>query len=460
MTPSDLRYQVSREWMEAEILAGRPVQHRRQALSVEFDDLDVSRAKQVEAILDAVLIDADSERVTVLDSGIDPEKKFGRSKDKYLPMDEQIVQAVGQLPELSEPTDDLDDVLAAWEDWLARYCAEALETIDVLNRERPNGENLFGREISWGGIRVQFGPGDETSVKPDDGPKAMQDARAAWAWTWAAQGRFSSESVEAAKEATTPASNLSREWIETLGPEEVAQRFLECSKRMHAAAKAHDAARRVQAPAFDSEMAQWASKQGSARLQLGIEDGYRMNARYLTERLAAEAPGFFAMPVDAAKKNWARRTASPSERALRLRRHVQAAMEKTATASSGCAPEVEIMTVAEPPAQMYLAHEEHGQATDFPSKQGWPWWYDEENDPYGFAARAFEAVVVKNWLGRFHLIGGVSDELGESPAGIWAVPQLRHFNEDGSVEPQNPDAPAPKAAKRKPPSPGEDDIPF
>lgn len=460
MTPSVLRYQASREWMEGEILAGQPVQHRRHALPVDPHDLEAEERVRVEAVLDAVEVAREDGRVTVLDSGIDPGMSYGPSEDALVPMDQPITQVVGKLPELPEPTNDLSRVLDVWEEWISRYCEEALTAIDVLNREKPSGQNPFGRAVKWGGLRVLFGPGAETAVKPEDGAEAMRDVRAGWAWTWAAKERFGLESVEAAEEATMPAPAQSQEWIESLGPVEIARRFLERVKKMHAAAKAHDAARKAQEPDFDIEMGQWASAHGSTRLQLGIEDGYRMNARYLAERLAAEAPGFFAMSVNSAKRTWARRTASPSEQALLLRRRVQAAIEQSAPLLSGGSPEVEIMTIAEPPPQMYLAHVEGGEASDFPSKEGWPWWYDEEGNAYGFRAKPFEAIVVTNWLGRFHLVGAVADESGSSPAGIWAVPQLRHYREDGVVERQNPDGPAGTRAKRKPPSPGEDDIPF
>jgi hypothetical protein len=442
--------------MQAEIFAGNPVRHRRQTFTVSLDELDPERAARVEAILDAVELHKDGTQVTVLDSGIDPERKFGPSADELIPMDFPIVESIGQLPEIETPTDDLDEVLVAWEHWIQAYCGSALAAIDELNRERPKGQNPFKKEISWGGIRVDFGPGAETAVQPDDGPKAMQDARAAWAWTWAAGRRFSTESVEAAREATFPATSVSREWIETLSREEVSARFLEVTKRMHAAAKAYDKAQASREPDFDAEMASWAVKRGSVRLQLGIEDGYRMNARYLAERLAAEAPGFFAMPAKSANKDWARQTTSPSEEALRLRRLVEKAMRQSAPDSSSDQVSVEIMTVTEPPPQLYFADGE----TDLPDSQGWPWWYGENNQPFGYGAKPFEAVVVRNWLGRFHLIGAVPDDFGRGPAGIWAVPQISQFREDGSVETQDPDQTARNAAKRKPPSPGEDEIPF
>lgn len=471
MTPSDLRYQASREWMEAEIHAGRPVQHRRQSLSVDPSALDPELAIRVEAIIDGVLVKPDSKRVTVLDSGVDPESRYGPSDKELVPMDEPIVQAIGELPELPEPTEDLEAVVIAWEEWLRRYCDEALKVIDRLNVDQPKvgkGPKPRERTIGWDAVRIYLGPGLETSVGPDDGPKAMCAARAAWEWSRAARERFSIQSVMAAQEATAPVQEESQQWMETLGAEEIAECFLERVKRMYAAAKAHDAARRAQVPDFDVEMARWASEHGSDRLQLGVEDGYRMNARYLTERLAKEAPGFYAMPINAVKDGWARRTGSPSEEALRLRRRVEAVIHRSAPANFDGPPIIEIVTVVEPPPQIYLAHVEGSgfgddtRVTDLPSKDGWPWFYDEDGEAFGYDAKPFEAVVVQRWLGRFHLIGAVAGSSGIGPAGIWAVPEAQHFHEDGSVDSQDPDAPTSKAAKRKPPNPGggDDDIPF
>ena len=464
MTPSDLRYQASRKWMEAEILAGRPVQHRRHVLSVDLDLLDEELAARVNAVLDGVVVEPESGRAVVLDSGIDPEKEYGPSENEFVSMDEPVVRVVGQLPELPEPTTELEFVLEAWEGWISRYCKEALGEISRLNQDRPTGKNASGKPIRWRGTRIAFGPDSEAVVRPEDGPQANQKARAAWLWNWATEKRFDKKSVEAAREATTPPAAESNSWIGDLVPEDLAERFLVQVKRMHAAAKAHEAARRVEAPGFDEEMERWTSEHGSDRLQLGIADGYRMNALYLAERLATEAPGFFAMPTDSAKENWARRAGSPSERALRLRRKVQAAMDQSAPENTDGKPAVEILTVTEPPPQIFLAQEEgdfaNSRETEFPSKEGWPWYYDEDGNPWGSGAHPIEAVVVKNWLGRFHLIGAVADEQGLRPPGVWAVPDIDHFHDDGTVDPQDPESPAPRAARRKPPNPREDDIPF
>lgn len=467
MTPSDLRYQASREWMEAEILAGRPVEHRRQSLAVDLDAIAPSLAERVEAVLDGLLIEPKSRRVWVLDSGIDPTRRFGSSEDTLTAMDDPIVEAIGELPELPEPTDDVEAAVAAWEVWLGKYCAAALGVIDELNTSPPAvGKGPFDRDVRWHGMRVSLGSGLETDIRPSDGPAAMRASRAAWAWLWAAQERFGTESVAAAEEATTPSREQAQGWIDELNAEELGERFLALRKRLYIAAKAHYRARQAQALSFEDEMRRWAIEQGSNRLRLGIQDGYRMNARYLSERIAKEAPGFYAMAANDAKDNWARKTGSPSEPALLLRRRVEAAMKRHAPENFDGLPTVEILTVVEPPPQIYLAQEtmtQFGavQVTEYPAKAGWKWFTDEEGEVYGYGAEPFEAVVVRNWLGRFHLIGGVTDENGVGPAGIWATPVVHHFSEDGTVEAQDPDSETFTAAKRKPPRPGEqDDIPF
>lgn len=471
MTPSELRYQVSRRWMEAEILAGRPVQNRRQTISIDLSSLGPDLAGRVEAVADGVLFPAlgdERGRPFVLDSGIDPDRSYKASDGELIPMDDPVIETVGELPELSEPTEDIEAVVSAWEGWRSRYCAEALDVINRLNEDQPEGKTgkPFEKEIRWRATRVKFPVGPEGKIKTEDGAAAVRCARAAWAWKRAAKSRFSSESVSAAEEATTPSVMQIETWLRDLSAEELAKRFLGWAKRMYGAAKAHNGAREDNEFDFDAEMRRWAADRGSERLRLGIEDGYRMNARYLTERLAVEAPGFYALSASAVKETWARRTASPSEPALRLRRRVDAAMKRSAPKNLGGEPKVEILTVFEPPPQMYFAHEStdlfgNTSISDFPSKEGWPWFLDEDGNAFGYDAKAFEAVVVREWLGRFHLIGAVANETGARPPGIWAVPELDCFDGDGAVDPQDPDAPPAIAAKRKPPRPEEaDDIPF
>jgi hypothetical protein len=129
-------------------------------------------------------------------------------------------------------------------------------------------------------------------------------------------------------------------------------------------------------------------------------------------------------------------------------------------------PATEIVRVRRPPHEVYLS--DPGIETEFgivgsglPSRDGWPWSLDPSGDPVGGEPRPFEAVIVKEWLGRFHLVGAVNDEVKGAPPGIWAVPDVEDFRLDGSVVAHDPDEAMPERAKRKPPEQGsEDDIPF
>jgi hypothetical protein len=125
------------------------------------------------------------------------------------------------------------------------------------------------------------------------------------------------------------------------------------------------------------------------------------------------------------------------------------------------------MTVKRPPHEMYFSDDgmetEYGIAgADLPSRYGWPWRLGRGEQPTGGDPIPFEAVVVKNWLGRFHLIGGVTDAESGPPPGVWAVPDIERFGAGGEVKADDPDAPMPDRAKRKPPEQigADDDIPF
>lgn len=468
MRQIELRYMASREWMESEMLAGRPVQRRDQTLVVDPDSIDPELLARVEAVADSImhLSIKKKQRICVLDSGIDPELFSTSAGDRSTPMDAAVVDQVGVLPELPEPTDDVAAVVAAWEVWLKEYCAQALVTIKLTNANPPTDlkDISVDQDVEWGPVDISFGDGLRTTIALDDGPEAIRAVRAGLLWNWAAADRFSSESYAAAREATEASPGEGKNWLESLGPEELAQKYLERRKQLFRAAKAHHVARSEQVPDFEDEMKRWAFECGSNRLRLGIEDGYRMNARYLVERLAAEAPGMFAMTARSAPKDWAHRAGSPSEQALELRRRVNAAITRHAPPNLDGKPEAEIVIVKHPPHEMFLA--DPGVKTlqgligdDLPSREAWPWSLDSYRSPVGKGPKPLEAVVVKHWLGRFHLIGAVGDPLGGDPPGIWAIPDPEMYEEDGTVKPQDPDATRPRAAKRKPPETDED-IPF
>jgi len=463
-----LRYMASRNWMESQLLAGNPVDTRDQEVSIDLRSLDLRQ--RVEALADAVLYfeAGKQEFLCVLDSGIDPELSFGPDDQHLVPLDSEIIEQVGALPELSEPTEDIAAIVDAWEQWLEDYKDQALRVIEKLNRKPPallQAANPFVKKQKWGSVGISFGKGVVGEIEIESGARAVRDARAGRLWVWSARKLFSSDSYAAAKQATDATPSEGRSWLSVLPAEKLAELYLHKKRKLYEVAKAHHYARLSKVPDFDTEMKRWAEDRGSDRLRLGLQDGYRMNARYLAERLAAEAPGMYAMPASVAQDGWAHKAGSPSESALRLRRRVAAAMKRNAPPNLDGKPEAEIVIVKKPPHEIYLA--DAGAETSsgvigagLPRRDGWPWLVRLGGEPEGLGPKPFEAVVVKHWLGKYHLIGAVRSDPGGGPLGIWALPDPDHFGEDGKVHAQDPDAPAPDSAKRKPPEDKDDDIPF
>lgn len=462
MTPRALRYQASRDWMEQQLLAGRPLNHRRQILEIDGMKLSDELRGRLEHLLDAASYLDELNRVSVLDSGIDPVVSFGPDKETLTPMDERVVSNVGSLPELSKPTEDAAAVIDAWERWIGLYREAALETMEYYVNNPPKfGWNArTKRQAYMSGVVLEL-QGFELEITRSDGAQAMQDVHAGLAWVRRANKLFSGESVGAAREATGPAREEVQEWYSG-SSQDFAKGYWLWARRFFAAAKAHDRALNSELLGFDEEMERWANEHGSERLRLGIADGYRMNARYLTERLAAEAPGFYAMPTRSATESWAKRANSPSENALRMRRAVEAAISKSAPATLEGPVKVEIYDVTDPPVEIFIARGGRDEMADLPHPRGWNWSPDDFGGTTGRGPDPFEAVVVGNWLGRFTLIGAVRGDDGEGPPWIWAVPEPERFHDDGMVEGEDPDADRPQRAKRKPPGPvgGDNDIPF
>jgi hypothetical protein len=456
--------------MESELLSGNPIRVRDQRLSIDPGGLDPELRKRVSEIVDLALSFTirNEKLLCVLDSGIDPRLSFGEDEKNLKRLDADVVAQVGRLPELPEPTDNVLAVVEAWEDWLKGYKEEALRLLDRLNAEPPavvKNINPFVTNSEWGAVKLVFGEGLEAQIPLDTGSLPVRNALAGNLWDWAASMRFSDESYAAGEEATASDSSEGQSWLTVLPTEKLAELYLEKKKNLYQAAKAHHLATQSKVPDFDTEMQRWAEEHGSERLRLGIQDGYRMNARYLAERLAAEAPGMYAVSPSSLEDDWAHRAGSPSEESLRLRRKIAAAMKRNAPSNLNGPPESEIVVVKKPPHGIYLADEGVETAEGIigrglPKREGWPWRL-KFGEPIGNSPTPFEAVVVKNWLAKYHLIGAVADSSGSGPPGIWAVPEPEHFAEDGHVTAQDPDAPEPNTAKRKPPDKSkEDDIPF
>jgi hypothetical protein len=465
MAQIELPYLASRDWLQAEILAGNPTEKRRQALAIDTEELSAEVQKRVESILTQATF-LESGRVRVLESGIDPEVSYGPDADELVAMDEPVIASIGELPELPKPTDSVQELVEAWETWLDDYHREGFHAIKALNEQLPPAghDRDSDSEEGWGTIRAHLGHGIRAEISPTDGAGAMQNALASWAWERQLHETLGPASIRAASEATEPSRAEALKFLNDLGAEDQAARALELAKDTYITARAHDRARRKRFPDFDAEMRRWALERGSERLRLGIEDGYRMNARYLAERLAQEAPGFYAMD-NFVLDDWASRANSPSEQALLLRRRVAAAIQRLAPETTYGKPTAEICVVHKPPAQMYepeMVKDDRGRTVNsgYPSKQGWPWRY-VNRAVVGDGPRPFEAIVVEDWLGRFNLIGAVGTPAGDGPRGIWAIPKIDHYDEDGMVVAQDPDVDPPPSARRKPPEDsGDDDIPF
>jgi hypothetical protein len=449
--------------MQERILAGQPLSNRQQSIDIDLDELRADQRHRAAAVLDALALDL-LPQVVVLDSGIDPDFRHGDSENNLESMTDAVERVVGARPELPEPTDDPIDVIAAYEVWTEGYIAQGLSYFELLDRWGPmESRGLF---LEAPDPRVlTLATGVTFTIEDQHGAKPVRDAFAAHLRAGYLGRAFDEASVQAAVEATSTSATRARALIEEHTPDEIAACHLRRVKKRMEIARAHHRARRAAAPSFETEMRRWAKEWGSDRLEMGIADGYRMNARYLAERIAGEAPGFYAMPVQQAAKHWAIRAASPTEEALRLRRRVDAAMAKSAPTTIEGKPLVEIVIGRSPPHEIYLAdegqrHYDEVLGVDLPDRRGWPWYVDEDGEIIADSPTRFEAVVVKNWLGRFHLIGAVRDGNGIAPNGIWAAPEEGDYEEDGQVTPQHPDSSRPKRAKRKPTSGSDDDIPF
>jgi hypothetical protein len=461
-----LPYDASRAWMERRILAGEPLVDRRHVLEIDTEALDKAMRDRVIAILSAVAQDELPERAVVLDSGVDPDALFGVEAGEddagttlffTRRLNEPIEDAIGRLPEVDEPTDDVGTVVAAWESWIERYLAEALALFSRWNEAPPDKVEGPGFESGrWHTLTLHVGHGITSYVPVSAGPKVARDALAAGLRMRYIERVFDPESVSAAREATLPGAAVLNRELQELGPDEIAACQLRRSRKQYEVGRAHHIARHKAIPDFDRDMRTWARAYGSRRLQIGIEDGYRMHALYLGERIAREAPGFYALPIGSAQERWASTAASPSENALILRRRVAASLERFAEDESIVRPAVKIVRVIHPPHQMY--HRGH----DGYPVAGWTW-YGDEDGPQWAAPDPFEAVVVFAWLGRYHLVGAVRLPSGDSPPGIWATPDPAAYSDDGTVTPISLDDPAPAYARLKPPSAAsasDDDIPF
>jgi len=126
--------------------------------------------------------------------------------------------------------------------------------------------------------------------------------------------------------------------------------------------------------AFEDEMRRWAAARGSERLRMAIERGYKANALYARERAAAEFPRFWVHT--GTSDLWKERT-DPSLQGLRMAEVVESSL----AGAPSDRLDVRVVWLVDAPRDLDE-------------------WLDRQGDVFLPA----EAIVVRPYLGRYHLI--------------------------------------------------------
>lgn len=409
-----LRYLVSARWLEEQILAGEISAAPERDFEVQFDRLDPELRDRALAL--ATKLDfrpyARTGSVRVAGTGLDPEATVVRDGFRYNAC-QSVAAKIGKLPKLDEPAEDAETIVKAYEAWLCRYEDIAFGALTRWFRKTaPEGafEDDEGEDIDLGKNsrdlweqRIPLGGSDgrvsqTVSIDGRSEPELFQRARGAQQRRAMAAGLADAEDSELAFQILGMWPELPKE-----GPDQeaVVAVFEEHCRRAADLMLARYWHRQQQKAGFALEMLRWIAEHGSERLKLGVDDGYRMMPVYLSERIALEAPRFFAhLPKDGEPKLWQPRT-GPSEEALRLRRAVQERMN-VGQFPGRPTPKVEIGWVKSPPEALY---DREARRIYDP--------YDEDR----LRDDAFEVIVVPDWLGRYALIGAVWTLAEEQPPG-------------------------------------------
>ena len=208
--------------------------------------------------------------------------------------------------------------------------------------------------VLGGGTRKPYvTPGGGATYHYFDQPQTAESLLA-----WVEEREALATAEKAALEAELPA--LVAAWE----ADQAAKKEKEAAKE--AAEKAAEAAEKAAKAARDAERSAWIAEHGSDYLRRATALGYNCQRQYMTERAAAELPGF---DVDFDRRaEWQNRSC-PSVEALEL---VEALIEGGHNA--------EVVWLVEPVAQLE-------------DEDGCPAWFDP-----------CEAVVVQEYLGKYYLV--------------------------------------------------------
>jgi hypothetical protein len=390
-----LPYRVSKRWLEERILAGEIVEPRHE-LTIELDRVDpefraraVAISKQVKPWVAGV---------EVIGSGIRPGDSFPDGSDDGPSVVDPVEERIGSLPELPEPSFDPMDLIDAYERWIERYQDMAAGALAAWI-DRYADDDEFGLVVNadWWLRTIQWRVGDgPTRVCALDGRKDLplfQRARGAWQAVEVAKAEGDDQAWEAAEEVVGTIVELPRKSADS---GELVSAFEDLCERLAELTRAHMWTRQRQREGFDLEMRRWAFEKGSERLQMGIEDGYRMIPVYLTERIALEIPGFYAyLPKQRDGVSWQPRT-GPSQAALTWRRAVQEQIDDHCPPGM-TSPTAEIVWMKAPPEEMC-------------DTSSGAYWVVDPDGEYQRRRVPFESIVVPEWLGRYTLIAGLISE--------------------------------------------------
>jgi hypothetical protein len=448
-----LHYRVGNAWLEERTLAGEIVKADHE-IDIDLDQLDDMQREDAVAL--ARTLDKESvawvttRTPVIVGSGIDP----GATVDNDF-MDQSILAAIGTVPQLAKPTRDQARVIEAWTAWVRQYkelAPAAFQSFvsrwaDDAAKPDDKGQLPNGANTAWWteqiGARPPGGRPKRFTIDGAKSPELFLRARAA-------RQRINHAKTAVDKSDLALAVGIVGSYpnVEDEQAESVVAAFESYAERASNLAFARFWTGQRQKAGFEQEMVRWAAREGSERLKLGLQDGYRMTPVYLQERITAEVPGFYAhLPGKDDARLWQPRT-GPSEAALKLRRAVQDRM-RTANPYAGTPPEVQIGWIKDPPAAMC--------DLETRSYQHGP--YDED---CGLLEDPFEVIVVPDWLGRYVLLAAVwTDQEPQPPDYVL----MKHVLDPAEYElggelPLRPPGLTAKDARRTARQPADDDIPF
>ncbi|MFI4977490.1 MAG: hypothetical protein ACHQC8_02250 [Solirubrobacterales bacterium] len=453
-----LPYRVGKTWLEERTLAG-DVAQLIHTVTIDTDQLSQGSRDRVTALakrIDTLPFEF-GDGLEVIGSAVDAGACIKDDDGQELHQAGPIVEKIGDLPELAEPTVSAETLLDAYEAWISRYLDLSLGAVaswiahwatklEANDKGRlPNGAS---QELWIHTIVYSDGETDRTvQIDGRSNLDLFYRASAAGQMFTRVKREVDEGDMDAALDIVGARTQLAGKLMD-IG--DLVAAYEQYCDRISNLAFARHWTRQRQRDGFELEMRRWTLEHGSERLKMGVADGYRMIPVYLNERIVAEVPGFYAhLPTKDDKHTWQPRT-GPSEEALLLRRAVQDRLNRHAPPGAK-PPLADIGWIKIPPLQMC---DEHYAYSDDE-------WGNREDEIKG---TPFEIIVVRDWLGRYTLMAAVYTETAEQPPNYLLLKHVLHPDAYGLEEmPLPPDGESIAANadfESFSLSSGDDDIPF